>query len=1080
MLCGNSSSKSCGHPAERDSADGLDTKGCETSPGAKCTSSSSISVTPLSSKRNKFSTSTPLLPQQFRHSLVSASASPTLSAPKRLCLMGSKSSEANEKNIFNKFLSTEDGEVIRRVKSSKLMIRRQSSQLSKSSNLSSDSQLNNEDVKSQLNNEDVKRLQQKLGQGSPLNSLEYQEKNGSSDVTNTLNCSNKPFNALDILCSPVKVPKNTTESSVSNIRKIKTESPNAETNSILSSKTDSSQKLNTSNVSIPNSHSPQCSSYDGSGVNASSKLSAIEKITPNVKFTNKSSLSCVNLTTPNIKKLSVAGAEKLNILLKKSTPCQFSCPNPSEESAVSRTVGLSYTTSISGSIGMLSKFIEKDVTDVTKQNNPINKQMNFTSCAERNSEKTVSRESNNDQFDVPARDTRNFGFVSAEKLKEKLQPIKSASPETETDIAQWKNNCSNPELEQYLMDTSTQNICGLRTDLSQDNLNDGDFCHSRKGSKRKHSADCISEKMNKIIKTSQGDQSSDITTQKEVITSQENILPALQRKITNRKLSFSQEVCTDINTPASKPIPLMIVSNSSSSAVRSPKGLEPHCGSPKGLKPHCGSPKGLESHCGSPKGLESHCGSPKGLESHCGSPKGFEPHCGSPKGFEPHCGSPKGLEPHCGSPKGLEPHCGFPGFSTGGGRKLFASENAVKRAKSIWSSCLNDQDKDALEIPTHESVKEKTAISHASAVEKSEGNCCGSLAPLIDSFDYPKSEFSAPGFSTAGGKSVNVSSTALKKAQTLWNDCLGDSETQLNRPKNFTTEKSVSSEKFAGFSTAAGNSLQISESALNKASSIWKDCNNTCVEENEQVPRPIPSVGFATAAGKSIAITQKSLSKSKKLWNECGEISRGDLERFEAHSLNMPSSSTKAPISGGFSTASGNNIKINEGALRKAQKLWALGVDEAILDADSKISSNSLDEGKDSEISGSILQSAVSSKNTESPARVTPSRRQTIGRSNKKGFIKHKIQSAKVSGESSGLPEPSTFLSKMRSRVYPPNFSTNSSNFSTNKLTVKEKEMIDEQFQSIAKEFLLDDDWNMDEINDEYKKVEYPPIVEVS
>lgn len=150
------------------------------------------------------------------------------------------------------------------------------------------------------------------------------------------------------------------------------------------------------------------------------------------------------------------------------------------------------------------------------------------------------------------------------------------------------------------------------------------------------------------------------------------------------------------------------------------------------------------------------------------------------------------------------------------------------------------------------------------------------------------------GFSTASGKLVAVSDTALKKAQVLL--CADDSPTaaNLDEDSHFDSEvpNALPSDKHSGIGDKLSNNL------------------DSCVVPTLSEITHANIEGFKTASGKKVVVSPMALERTKKLFTE-------------DHSQNNPMRSdvNVTPVLA-FSTASGKNVVVSPTALERARSLY--------------------------------------------------------------------------------------------------------------------------------------------------------------
>ncbi|KAI4493258.1 hypothetical protein M0802_009546 [Mischocyttarus mexicanus] len=161
------------------------------------------------------------------------------------------------------------------------------------------------------------------------------------------------------------------------------------------------------------------------------------------------------------------------------------------------------------------------------------------------------------------------------------------------------------------------------------------------------------------------------------------------------------------------------------------------------------------------------------------------------------------------------------------------------------------------------------------------------------------------GFSTASGKHINISESAVSKAK-----CLLEKDDTPSM----------------GFSTASGKQISVSESAISKAKSLLETDDITSLTniylDNESNVRnnyntKNVSSSFVTAGGQSLNISNKALSKAKKMLFE-------DLEDIQineniTNELNKSSIDKSIVSKVGFKTAAGREVVISKEALNRAE-----------------------------------------------------------------------------------------------------------------------------------------------------------------
>lgn len=241
----------------------------------------------------------------------------------------------------------------------------------------------------------------------------------------------------------------------------------------------------------------------------------------------------------------------------------------------------------------------------------------------------------------------------------------------------------------------------------------------------------------------------------------------------------------------------------------------------------------------------------------------------------------------------LLPPNGNCAFSTASGKRVSVSAGAIQRAKDLLS-------------------------------ESVDGFSCADGSPktkqVIDIQMDTSSIKKHKGFSTAGGKMVAISATALQRAKSLLKDCEEESF----------VSGSLQHQGCKGFSTASGKEVTISEKALSEVRVAFAGCDDTSLchgPENSSGN----NIGFSTAGGKKVAVSITALQRAESLFKDCeeenvsskevlpqtkssessGDIVDGNLKFEQLNKKNY-----------GFSTASGKGVCVSKVALEEASKLF--------------------------------------------------------------------------------------------------------------------------------------------------------------
>ena len=299
-------------------------------------------------------------------------------------------------------------------------------------------------------------------------------------------------------------------------------------------------------------------------------------------------------------------------------------------------------------------------------------------------------------------------------------------------------------------------------------------------------------------------------------------------------------------------------------------------------------------------------------------------------------------------------HKGFLSFSTASGKQVNLSAKSLQQARNLLNSeetsektkkftqfCLKSEDEN---LPSHYAQQNDKLLSKKlfsnrincqefSPLSTDSGNKVSVfevspredviLASEKDSLKDIPTDKPSP-FSTASGKTVNISKESYIKAKEL----LNDAETET-----------VNSNMLTPFATASGNKVTISKKSLEQASTLLHD---ESVIESKDFDQSCP---FSTASGNKVRVSKDSLKLASKVLNEeptniennvmksspfstaAGNdvnVSTKCLHQVK-HNLKEKSESEnkidKATDFSPFSTASGNKVKISESALQKATKM---------------------------------------------------------------------------------------------------------------------------------------------------------------
>lgn len=327
------------------------------------------------------------------------------------------------------------------------------------------------------------------------------------------------------------------------------------------------------------------------------------------------------------------------------------------------------------------------------------------------------------------------------------------------------------------------------------------------------------------------------------------------------------------------------------------------------------------------------------------------------------------------------------GFKMASGKGVSFSVKAFMKAKTVFKNC----DPDYVDISQ---VKgDDTSVMDDCGFEAVAGNMV--YFPGMDSLNketlkkdstdlnkYVQRKFtktstetlqppSGCGFSTASGAAVTVSIEALQQAKAMLDDSNaaspGERRLEISEENSISKNKTVISAETCGFSTASGRNVAISEKALQKANSLFTDCDvdglgpDPChlsaADTSATVPEHI-RLPFSASSSKNITVSKKELNKGKDVFVSCNNISVNTHsteshvtmqtrchERYSSEALstkndsipanagkserryeNMMNGGSKADDLGsgnvGFSTASGKGVCVSKSVLEVAFEMF--------------------------------------------------------------------------------------------------------------------------------------------------------------
>lgn len=228
---------------------------------------------------------------------------------------------------------------------------------------------------------------------------------------------------------------------------------------------------------------------------------------------------------------------------------------------------------------------------------------------------------------------------------------------------------------------------------------------------------------------------------------------------------------------------------------------------------------------------------------------------------------------------------GYPqavGFSTASGKKLAISKEAIRRAMNIF----NESEGESLSHPVVPNGKK--------VIDSEEG--IGRTQSLQEDIH---DKITADQYETSKSRFV---STVVNKGGNVFKSTTTGFKSPC-QPSNKTEHIPPMKMQFAGFSTASGKNVAISEGAIVRAKALFDAVD---LENSQDGPSDIH---LTTSAVSSNAMKPEPVSKTNA--SKASNISHSVKENYT-----VP---VKVPQIVGFNTASGKNINISELALSRAQ-----------------------------------------------------------------------------------------------------------------------------------------------------------------
>ena len=300
----------------------------------------------------------------------------------------------------------------------------------------------------------------------------------------------------------------------------------------------------------------------------------------------------------------------------------------------------------------------------------------------------------------------------------------------------------------------------------------------------------------------------------------------------------------------------------------------------------------------------------------------------------------------------------FSGCQTAGVRKVIFSEEALKTGKDIKRRLAEDPSREHLDEKNETSLSISNAagfhLADTNNVSLSRLDCEKERRHALRNANSRRDEICKEmhkssgfaGFQTASGKRVEMSEEALKEVllenEICFTDHLDNSLEQQDRKKD------ANIIKMAGFQTAAGKNLMLSEDALRKGAEIMQgigkliqnsedktgvlDLQSATVNNGATIMQQVETAlevskgnnvsyprsasgfsGFQTASGQCVKLSKTALEKGVSIMQQI------DKSLEESNGSNK--SSRSANGFSGFQTASGQRIKPSDKALEKGASI---------------------------------------------------------------------------------------------------------------------------------------------------------------
>ncbi|XP_074535553.1 breast cancer type 2 susceptibility protein isoform X2 [Halichoeres trimaculatus] len=282
------------------------------------------------------------------------------------------------------------------------------------------------------------------------------------------------------------------------------------------------------------------------------------------------------------------------------------------------------------------------------------------------------------------------------------------------------------------------------------------------------------------------------------------------------------------------------------------------------------------------------------------------------------------------------------GFQMASGKKISITAKAMQEANAFFKDCDVTDSNTSVPVKAKRKNEPLCRSVQRSGFQDTPASTNGSVSSSVKTLscttpkniDFPDVDrlSSGGGFCTARGQKVLVSDEALKKAEHL----LSEShihEDKLKQKASHRNDQKGPDTNRGGFHTAGGKSVTISSEALKKAVLLFSECDEGGDHSKMPPPKPAPRrSGFQSASGKSVALSPEALQKAKALFSDisCDKESPAfsDMRSSDKEVEKRVQSSEKLHL--GFSTAGGVRVHVSEKNLLKAKNMWKDFEDDSI------------------------------------------------------------------------------------------------------------------------------------------------------